>query len=71
MSARTFTCESCGGVFVSSWTEEESRSSAAEDWGPVIEGAINRGEAASVCQTCYDHMTAIYPIEQFLKDVSE
>ena len=56
MTARTFTCEACGGTFTEAWSEAEANADAEARFG-VQNASTKIGQAddemAVVCEDCF------------------
>ena len=50
MTGRILTCENCGTVFESAWTEKEARDEAARNY-PGLN--VDAPSTAVVCDDCY------------------
>jgi hypothetical protein len=48
---RTFTCDVCGGVFMSGWSEEEAVAEKERLWGD-----IPLEECGTVCDDCFEQV---------------
>ena len=46
--SKTFTCNHCGGVFESNWTEEEAKAEQHKNWGDIPDE-----DMVQICDDCY------------------
>ena len=59
--SKTYTCDACGGVFDSKWSDEEAQAEAVELFGQDPAD----GDMAEVCDDCFKKMTAEIPPENW------
>ena len=68
MSGRLFRCAQCHGEFETGWSEEEAKAEALALF--AITDATPADALAEVCDDCFQKMTAAYPPEQYMRDLS-
>lgn len=57
-----FKCVQCNGTFEKAWTDEEAMAEAEENFGEIPDD-----QREVVCDDCFEKMTAILPIDEFMR----
>jgi hypothetical protein len=66
MTGEPYTCCFCGGHFLKTWSDEE----AIAELERAMPGA-SRSPLEVYCRGCYEKVLNLYPIQQYLRDMSE
>lgn len=65
MTGETYVCAQCGRTCISSWSEEEARAEAVENFGDLL-----GHDPPVVCDDCYRAMVALLPPADYVREVT-